>query len=616
MDELRRIPGRPAPYGQACLSCFKSKCKCIVRADGDKCDRCYRLNKDCRPGDSVRRQASTKNQRANLRIAELEGKLGDLVSLLHERKVIDGDAGAQSLRRRTLTPPDSRSRNSVETDDYRMQDGNLAGGNDDYYGDIAHPFPTPSSTGSVVTPSHEAAPPELSSDLEVAYFDIFRSRMLPSLPLLHLPADMTAPQLQRDRPFLYRAIICAASQSAQERQPRARELKRMLSEAVLLQERQRDAQHDAEHTMDLLLGTLVYIAWGWDHLLNGSSLSRLMMLAMSLVGEMRLSKCTSHFPHKLGVFTPGPGDPRRETNTGGIMTTAAFLERQRAVLGCFVLSAAVSFHFEEVEPLRWTQLMEESLAAINAHKESPLDAVLAAQVRLKLLAVKAAQFRDQQQDLDQVHIPGFTSPAVLYTQTLLMQLQEPRRSVSPLLMSNHVLSALTHYTELRILEAASPSASSPGSSPLPSDSVSCLWKTEIAVKSAATALLAISPTELLGASFVQWAQCVHLAHCIATLNRLAGSFVNQNVDPAATRALDEMPDSLDRLAEKLEYAAAEAGEKEPGDVFTQLARGMRLFRSSIPSHSLEMPQGMGQTLRTDSGATSIPGFWMAKMFDG
>lgn len=39
MDELRRIPGRPAPYGQACLSCFKSKCKCIVRADGDKCDR-------------------------------------------------------------------------------------------------------------------------------------------------------------------------------------------------------------------------------------------------------------------------------------------------------------------------------------------------------------------------------------------------------------------------------------------------------------------------------------------------------------------------------------------------------------------------------------------------
>lgn len=370
-----------------------------------------------------------------MRIAELEGKLGDLVSLLHERKVIDGDAGAQSLRKRT--PPGTHARDTVEMNGYRMQDANLIGGNDDYYGDAAHPLPTPSSVGSVVTPSHEAAPLELPSALDIAYFDTFRTRMLPNLPLLHLSADITAPQLRRDRPFLYRAIICAASPSAQERQPRARELKWALSEAMLLQEKQREGHNDdTEHTMDMLLGILVYISWGWDHVLNGSSLSRLMMLAMSLVGEMRLQKPASRFPHAMGVFTPGPGDPW-PANTGGVMTTAAFLERQRAVLGCFVLSCAVSFHFEEVEPLRWTQQMEESLAAINAHKESPLDAVLAAQVRLNLLAVKAAQFRDQQQDLEQVHIPGFTSPAVLYTQTLLMQLQELRRYLDSLLVSNH-----------------------------------------------------------------------------------------------------------------------------------------------------------------------------------
>lgn len=188
--------------------------------------------------------------------------------------------------------------------------------------------------------------------------------------------------------------------------------------------------------------------------------------------------------------------------------------------------------------------------------------------------------------------------------------------------SSSVLTALTYYTELRILEAASPAASNtPGSNPLPSDSVSCLWKTELAIKSSATALLAITPADYLGASFVQWAQCVHMAHCIAILSRLAGSFSSPTLDPAALRALDEMPASLDRLAEKLECAAAEAGEKEPGDVFTQLARGMRLFRSSIPSQRPEMIQGLGQTVGPDfgpdfGGVTSIPGFWMAKMFDG
>lgn len=34
-----RTAGRSAPYGQACLSCFKMKCKCIPRLEGNGCER-------------------------------------------------------------------------------------------------------------------------------------------------------------------------------------------------------------------------------------------------------------------------------------------------------------------------------------------------------------------------------------------------------------------------------------------------------------------------------------------------------------------------------------------------------------------------------------------------
>lgn len=35
----RRTAGRSAQYGQACLACFKTKCRCVPRPDGDGCER-------------------------------------------------------------------------------------------------------------------------------------------------------------------------------------------------------------------------------------------------------------------------------------------------------------------------------------------------------------------------------------------------------------------------------------------------------------------------------------------------------------------------------------------------------------------------------------------------
>jgi hypothetical protein len=228
--------------------------------------------------------------------------------------------------------------------------------------------------------------------------------MLPHLPFLHLPADTSAYQLQHDRSFLFRAIVCVASPTAREKRARAAKLKRNICEKVFLQHDTELQPGSTEQKLDLLLALLVYVTWGWDHL----ALNHLTMLAMSLVGEIRLDK-------------PAPPEMRAlpfvhlAESWDGHTRLRHSLECQRAVLACFVLSSAVSSHLGQIDALRWTPLMDTALAAVSASTEYPTDAVLALQVRLQLIASRALQLRDQ---------PRGSDPAT--PEALLVQLQELR----------------------------------------------------------------------------------------------------------------------------------------------------------------------------------------------
>jgi hypothetical protein len=383
-----------------------------------------------------------------VRIAKLEDRLDGLVSLLQSRKVLDSDTAVQAPERThagqsepPITTPISsivdttgNDDDSDDSDDSNTGDADFGDDDDDDDTDTVRPAWTTTSPEPLVRSPLYDSPVARSTTTAMlepstssAYLDTFRSRMLHHFPFVHLPAHLTAQQLRRDRPFLFRAIVCVASPSAHEKRARASELKRVLCEAAFLQQHENQSGN-IDRTVDLLLGLLTYTAWGWDHLLSGCSLSRLMMLAMSLVGEMRLDKPAPQDLHTMGFFAPGfegwYGD------TSGDMTTQRFLERQRAVLGCFVLSSVVSAHFSQVDALRWTPQMEEGLAAISTNKECPTDAALALQVHSQLLAMKAVQVRDQQQQ--QRDQPQTT----MYIKALLGQLQELRISLSPALQQH------------------------------------------------------------------------------------------------------------------------------------------------------------------------------------
>nr|XP_036580114.1 C6 transcription factor [Colletotrichum truncatum]KAF6787946.1 C6 transcription factor [Colletotrichum truncatum] len=475
------------------------------------------------------------------------------------------------------------------------------------------------SPPTTISPGPATNASELSVSSDVAKLQRFRSRMLPKFPFIHLSTEVTAEKLQLDRPFLFRAITCVASLPTHEKREHGHELKRVLSGLAFFHSEDIKNHHESmEKTTDLLLGLLVFIAWGWDHVIGGRSLSRLMMLALSLVGEMHLDKPTAHqsSPLMLSVASHDKQDDERNDE----LAKEKLMERRRTVLGCFALSSMVSTHFGEIEPLTWTPQMEEDLAAIAGDTEYPSDMVLAVQVRLQLLALQAAQ--SCKLEMDQVGIMGLPPPTILHTRDMLMRLQEIRTFISSkALPDSKTLMGHTYFTELRILEAAKPditvSSGIPCAGPsnasvsLQSDHTFCLWKAQLAVKNFATALLALTPSCFLYASFLQAAQWTYLANCVAILCRAGASFGGSEKDPAIIRAIAELPVMLGRLVDIFQLAANESGESESDGVFASLADSFGVFCRNLQSQETGNWGEPGPGLMTStSGFDGNIGSWI------
>lgn len=159
--------------------------------------------------------------------------------------------------------------------------------------------------------------------------NFFRYRMLPYFPFIDLTPDMTSSYLRRNRPVLFQAIYTVTTFSTQERLVQVEELKHLLLTSALLK---------VQSNIDLLLGSLTYLAWSTDAFLGKADLmSRLMMLAISLVYDMRLFKPPSQDVQLMMAITQGRND--KNSHSLNDETPYALLERHRAILACFILSS-------------------------------------------------------------------------------------------------------------------------------------------------------------------------------------------------------------------------------------------------------------------------------------
>lgn len=267
----------------------------MTRPDGLGCERCHRLNKSCLPGNLVRRHNARPNNPV-ARIAQLEGKIDDIVSLL----------GA------------GRGPNAPRLD-------------------ADHPSPSPESSPTPPGPMAATGIPAVLPDSPFEAFDpspdevdecvgYFRNHMIKFFPFLYLPADVQL--LRRERPFLFLCVIATASKSTQRKRTLHARIKETLAQRIVL------SPNCGGINIDLLLGLLTFVAWGNDQLLNGTptSLSRFTQMAMGLVFELRLNKPAPADTNMLPAdgYTAGTSTPS---------TPAGSLEERRAVLGCFVMSS-------------------------------------------------------------------------------------------------------------------------------------------------------------------------------------------------------------------------------------------------------------------------------------
>ncbi len=411
---------------------------------------------------------------------------------------------------------------------------------------------------------------------ETEVLGVFRSHMLPHFPFFSLDDRYHVPggvyQLASERPFLWRAILCVASRHG--RTTKGVELRHALYKALLCPD------SDADR-MDLLLGLLTYLSWGWDH---SKRISRLTLQAISLACEVMPSPNPEP---ACGFDARSLRLPNVDGTAGN--TTGGFLERNRAVLGCFVLSsAAAAFLDHSIDALRWTPQLDESLAALDANvRECPSDSTLAAQVRLQLLSQKAVDIRRQQLGQAHAQVPALAASAggandhlvtlaVLHADAEALALRPPAPSVLHAVdaasRSRHLAHAsatalaigATRYQILAaqpfIVDHFGALTSKTASRPSRGERAGCLWACVDAAQGCAASLLSLADADFAGVSLVQWAQLVRglaLLHFVTVACRDPYPFW----DRAAARAAVDVPALLERVAEKVVAAAAAAGEQ-------------------------------------------------------
>jgi hypothetical protein len=85
-----------------------------------------------------------------------------------------------------------------------------------------------------------------------AVLETFRNRMLPLFPFLMIPSHLTAKELRREKPFLFLNISMVACLNSARQREIVNTVQQYVAEHIVIR---------GEHSLDLLQGLLVNVAW-------------------------------------------------------------------------------------------------------------------------------------------------------------------------------------------------------------------------------------------------------------------------------------------------------------------------------------------------------------------
>ncbi|ENH70615.1 hypothetical protein FOC1_g10012547 [Fusarium oxysporum f. sp. cubense race 1] len=426
--------GTPAGYGRACTACQRAKCKCILRASGQDCERCHRLGKPCQPMATSRKRVAKKS--TSSRTAQLEEKLEDLVTILrasqpsngHLQSAGPGDSSplmnssnmghltsrleslataaassssSESYPRPYTVPPNYDSRSTANT----------------------HPNTSPSSIGEDPSTSFDPTPEE--AEMYLAKFQ----QWLKNFPCMILPHDITAAALRKEKPFLWLCIMNITSMCVEQQMKMKDHVRQEIATRIII---------NHERSMDCLQGLICYISWAATTSSPGRPfIITFCQMAVLLAYDLGLTKAPveeQYFTICFKMWGGRPPPPRLRTQ-----------EERRAVVSLWFLTSVMSSFVGKMDPLQWTPHMSDCLEALERDKLCPSDELLVAFVRYQLVA-------DEAQKLLVRDVMGESSsaPTYVFRRSLLAKLQAVRDGLPANMPITPVLQAHSLATEIQI----------------------------------------------------------------------------------------------------------------------------------------------------------------------
>ncbi|GAB1311438.1 hypothetical protein MFIFM68171_01648 [Madurella fahalii] len=613
----------PAPYGQACTNCSRAKCKCMRRPSGGACERCVRRGRDCKsPAGSRLKQAGKK---AHSRTRELEAKLDSLVSLLQSSTLpttISSNTSSASNAESSATgrPQDAASDKTLNSSQSVASNTSLTAGTHACLPTTA----APAAPAAPAASAHQHAshcfpasmapsdnPEDMSEPEAEECLRIFRAS-LNHFPFVYIPASMTAARMRQDRPVLWLCILGMATKSASRQKALGAKIRSVFAEKLIVQH---------ERSLDVLLGLLAYMGWANCHLgPHNLFLTIFSHLISGVVQDLGLDRA----PRRPDEYHPlsclrGQGYMLRfPTNV------ARTMEMRRAVLAAYLITSEVSTFRaccfgRMVDALSWTPQMDEDVKVLEAAQEAPLDDILIAMARLKLIANEA---RMQQYP----HLQPSEQLRVLQTfqvKALQSQTEELKRLLPASIQNNDLVQLNLLDTELGIYSI--------GLSQAPSESLgSDGWRLAMLSGCLGTArswvdiFLRIEPAHYVFFSFFIWSQLSHVLTCLYRLTVLE----EPGWDRAVVREAIDLAQLIDEIASRFNRVPAEAGLindlLDGTDIMRNAAISIRSIRAAWEPKIAPERAGTAAPTTENIDASMMdpswsPGFlnnlgWMSDMF--
>ncbi|KAH6715454.1 hypothetical protein DL95DRAFT_460915 [Leptodontidium sp. 2 PMI_412] len=365
---------------RSCESCRGSKGRCIPSPDDShRCLRCVKEGKPCVFLEAKPRPKRAKNSR--VRVAEMEEKLEGLLALVAANAANQSgvnEAPAPAPASATQPPPVSHGLSTMSMPDTIITD---------------FTYDTPSSSShqseQSIPQQHPVFVYPIFDNLQDAIskgfislsqaedaLRVYRSKQK-AFPFVVLPPNISLDSLRRQRPFLFLAVICCATEHNYKLQQHIElELRENLSRRILV---------NGEKSLDLLQGILVYLTWYHFYFHpDREQIYQLSQMAVSMTVDLGMDKpirqaqtgfVASDVLPFLSHSRPSPGE----------------IEAMRAYLGCYFLTSSICQGLRKPSNMKHTQRVKTCTQTIADAAVAESDHLIPYLIRIRQVSEEVNQ---------------------------------------------------------------------------------------------------------------------------------------------------------------------------------------------------------------------------------